>query len=88
MLNAPLRDGFLEKTGFMTRTWALFFTRLASFVSGGEPVSLKSFTVATVPNASDFPASLIFVSNETGGATIAFSDNTNWRRVQDRAIIS
>jgi len=31
---------------------------------------------------------VIYVSNETGGATLAFSDGTNWRRVQDRAVVS
>ena len=31
---------------------------------------------------------MIFVSNESGGATMAFYDGSNWRRVQDRAIIS
>lgn len=47
-----------------------------------------SFTVAGVPAAATYARGLIYVSNETGGATIAFSDGTNWRRVQDRAIIS
>lgn len=30
----------------------------------------------------------VFVTNETGGAVMAFSDGTNWRRVTDRALIS
>lgn len=48
---------------------------------------LRSYTVATVPSAA--PAGLmIYVSNETGGATVAFSDGTNWRRVQDRAVVA
>ena len=50
---------------------------------------LPSYTVATVPNATGVgAASLIFVSNESGGATVAFSDGSAWRRVQDRAVIS
>ena len=48
----------------------------------------KTFTVATAPTAADYPRGVIYVSNETGGATLAFSDGTNWRRVQDRAVIS
>lgn len=48
----------------------------------------KTYTVATVPSASDYPRGIIYVSDETGGATIAFSDGTSWRRVQDRAVIS
>jgi hypothetical protein len=49
---------------------------------------LKTYTVATVPDASMWVRGLIYVSDETGGATVAFSDGTNWRRVQDRAIVS
>ena len=48
----------------------------------------KSYTVATVPSASTYARGVIYVSNETGGATLAFSDGTNWRRVQDRAVVS
>jgi hypothetical protein len=52
-------------------------------------LKLASFTVATVPSAANNPRVLIYVSNEAGGATMAFS---GWRPigagVQDRAIIS
>ena len=53
-----------------------------------NPLPLKSFAVADLPTASDWTNSIIYVSDETGGATIAFSDGTNWRRVQDRAIVA
>lgn len=46
-----------------------------------------TYTVAGVPAAATYPRGVIYVSNETGGATLAFSDGTNWRRVQDRAVI-
>lgn len=48
----------------------------------------SNFTVTTVPDATRYEGRLIYVSDETGGATMAFSDGTDWRRVQDRAIIS
>ena len=48
----------------------------------------KTYTVSTLPTASSYPRGIIYVSNEAGGATLAFSDSTNWRRVQDRAIVS
>ena len=51
----------------------------------GPPV-IPSYTVATLPSVGT--AQLIYVSDETGGATVAFSDGTNWRRMQDRAIVS
>ena len=46
----------------------------------------NTFTVATLP--SQVAGGLIYVSDETGGATMAFSDGTNWRRVQDRAVVA
>lgn len=48
----------------------------------------RSYTVADLPSASDYEAHTVYVSDEAGGATIAFSDGTNWRRVQDRAVVS
>lgn len=71
-----------------------FFKRLAdalyflweSFNKG--LIRFPSYTVAAVPNASKNTGRIIYVSDETGGATLAFSDGTSWRRVQDRAVIS
>lgn len=56
-----------------------------------SPLKLKSFLVADL--TGDYAASLwsgavIYVSNETGGTVLAFSDGTNWRRVTDRAVVS
>lgn len=56
-------------------------------LTAGAPLGLPSYTVSTLPSAS--PAGQIsYVSNESGGATPAFTDGTNWRRVADRAIVS
>lgn len=52
------------------------------------PVILPTYTVAGVPSAATYPRGLIYVSDEVGGAVVAFSDGTNWLRVTDRAIIS
>lgn len=57
-------------------------------ISGYPVLYIRSYTVGTVPTASGRTGELIYVSNETGGAVVAFSDNTNWRRVTDRAIVS
>ena len=46
-----------------------------------------SYTVATLPPVGG-GTGIIYVSDETGGATLAFSDGTNWRRVQDRTIVA
>ena len=54
-----------------------------------NPPKLPSYTVAGVPSASTYGAgSMIYVSDESGGAVPAFSDGTNWRRVTDRAVVS
>ena len=48
-----------------------------------------SYTVATVPSASTSGAGAsIYVTDETGGAVLATSDDTNWRRSTDRAVVS
>lgn len=48
-----------------------------------------SYTVATKPSASAAGAGArIYISDEAGGATPAFSDATDWRRYADRAIVS
>lgn len=52
------------------------------------PVRVKSYTVATVPSAAAGAGQIIFVSDEAGGAVLAFSDGTSWRRVTDRAVIA
>ncbi len=53
------------------------------------PVRVGSFTVATLPSASAAGAgSIIFVSDEAGGAVLAFSDGSDWRRSTDRAVVS
>jgi hypothetical protein len=49
---------------------------------------LPSFVKTELPDAATFINCLIYVSDETGGATVAFSDGTDWRRVQDRAVVA
>jgi len=47
-----------------------------------------TYTVVGVPSAATYPRGIIYVSNEAGGAVLAFSDGSAWRRVTDRAVIS
>jgi hypothetical protein len=46
-----------------------------------------SFTVSSLPSATQ-PGQMIYVSDETGGSVMAFSDGSNWRRITDRAVVS
>lgn len=48
---------------------------------------LASYAKASLPSAAP-AAKMIYVTDETGGATPAFSDGSNWRRVADRAVVS
>jgi hypothetical protein len=56
----------------------------------------KAYTVlelADIPATSYDPATIgraafVYVSDESGGAQMAFSDGTNWRRFTDRAVVS
>jgi len=52
-------------------------------------VKVKSYTVAAAPSAAaQGPGAIVFLSNEAGGAVLAFSDGLVWRRVTDRAAAS
>jgi hypothetical protein len=55
----------------------------------GPVVVSETFTVATVPSAADNTAGMIYVSNgAAGNPVIAFSDGTNWLRVDTRGAIA
>lgn len=68
------------------RSGATRLTMQSGAVVAAVPLQNASYTVATVPTAT--AARQIYVSDETGGATLAFADGTNWRRVQDRAVVA
>lgn len=55
-----------------------------------QPLRLLSSTVAGLSGypATSWEGSVIYVSDETGGKTLAFSDGTDWRRAQDRVVVS
>lgn len=69
----------------------VFFDELVLRINAnllGNAVILPTFTVATLPTASEVTGGMIYVSDESGGAVPAFSDGSNWRRTTDRAIVS
>lgn len=80
----------IGKTGLATNQFQLHLddiTTLLNLNLLGAQVALTSYTVATLPTVTPTPG-MIFVSDEAGGAVMAFSDATNWRRCTDRAIVS
>jgi hypothetical protein len=79
-------NNFAFKTSVDGSAFATGLTLVAS--ASGVP-RLPNFTVAGLPAAGVAGAgALAFVSNETGGAVLAFSDGANWRRVTDRAVVA
>ncbi len=70
-------------------TWAeaLVADPATGRIALAAPLGLASSTVAALPAATP-PGQLLYVSNESGGPVLAFSDGTAWRRVTDRAVVS
>ena len=64
---------------------------LGTIVTSGiiypDALVLPSYTVAGLPSAG-VVGSFVFVSNAAGGSIPAFADGTNWRRVDDRSIVT
>jgi len=58
--------------------------------SGSSTVIFQAatYTVSTLPAAATYPRGIIYVSNEAGGAVLAFSDGSVWRRCTDRVQVS
>ena len=52
------------------------------------PFQIFSITVAELPNPLGLFGHIVFVTDEAGGPVLAFSDNLEWRRWTDRAIVS
>ncbi len=75
-------------------TWSKWFSKI-QFNIGRGSIGIEGYAKAALPDAtklgsSSSPAfsSIIFVYDEVGGPTLAFSNGTNWLRVQDRAVVS
>lgn len=69
-----------------TGEWSIGTATKSAMLSVNGPARVGQYTVATVPSASTNGAgSIIYVSDEVGGACLAFSDGTNWKRAHDPA---
>lgn len=83
----------IVKTMRLNEPFQTFFDtlvqRMNDFLLKPTGVRVPSYTVANLPAvpAASQP-SIIYVSNESGGPVLAFSDGTDWRRVTDRAVVS
>jgi hypothetical protein len=67
-----------------TGEWSIGTVTKSAMLSVNGAARVGQYTVATVPSASTNGAgSIIYVSDEVGGACLAFSDGTDWKRVHD-----
>lgn len=86
MINDTPRTGDrITNKGIPTDQFQVLLEEIENAINKLSP---PSYTVSTVPDATLSESRLIYVSDESGGATLAFSDGLVWRRAQDRAIIS
>ncbi|MEZ5714816.1 MAG: DUF2793 domain-containing protein [Paracoccaceae bacterium] len=85
--NLVFKSGALGSNSGAKITQALLEGATGNLVLTGAVVVAEA-TVATLPSASAMPWAIIGVSDESGGAVLAFSDGTDWRRVTDRAVVS
>ncbi len=70
----------------LVRIFSDYGFRLNEMLPRDGSEGLTEYTVATLPTGVS--SGLIAVTDEAGGHTLAFYDGTDWRRVQDRAIVS
>jgi hypothetical protein len=78
-------DNFHFKVSADGSTWR---DALVIPAATGTP-RVPAITVSALPSAAAAAmGALVFVSDEAGGAVLAFSDGSNWRRVTDRAIVT
>jgi len=84
-LGDPVEDyGFITELANVTVDYGT-----VSEIETRKPTPHDSYTVAEAQALTYInPGSMIFVSNESGGSTMAFYDGTSWRRIQDRQVIS
>jgi hypothetical protein len=53
------------------------------------PIRCRSYVVATLPDAEIVGAGgMVYVTNDVGGSTLAFSDGVVWRRTTDREVVA
>lgn len=88
--NPKRSDPFVNSDGLPTKQLIEWFDDIELKIN--EIVKARNrldiFTVVTLPSASANQTLQIYVSDESGGATPAYSDGTNWRRYKDGNIIS
>ena len=85
IVDTPLAGDKITDKGVPT---AQFQALLEAYERAINEPELPAYTVATVPDATLNESKMIYVTDETGGKTPAFSNSVNWLRFRDSVIIS
>lgn len=91
IVTRPDHEDDISPGALPSRNYEIFFDDLVLILNQfilGNALTLQSYTVADLPPANLWTGSMVYVSNESGGAVPAFSDGTSWRRTTDRAVVS
>jgi hypothetical protein len=79
-----------EDLGLITDLWSTAFDLGLLIINGlvwPEQFKLPSYVVAGLPSPG-IMGLMAFATNAAGGSIPVFSDGTNWRRVDDRSIVT
>jgi hypothetical protein len=88
--NPNRSDPFVNKDGTPTPQLISWFDDLDLKINelANERNRLDEFAKAALPSASENKTLQIYVTDDVGGETPAYSDGTDWRRYKDGNIIS
>lgn len=81
-----IRDNFVVAKGEIETLQAGKVDKTGDALSG--VLKMAPFTLGTLPTASSNAGGLIYVTDASGGPTIAFSNATDWISLEDGSILS
>ena len=82
--NPKFGDLIVNGNGEIDPNFALYLEALTEAVNETQ---VESYAVADLPDVTA-ATRIVYVTDEVDGPTLAFNDGTDWRRVQDRAVVT
>ena len=82
----PRSDELATSKETLGSGWFQFLKQVELAINGAP--ELPTYVKANLPDVAKGARTVIFVSDEAGGAGPAFSDGTHWRRFSDYAVVS
>ena len=75
-----------KDTGNVLQVWLTVFTKLIDWVNG--PFPMRPYAKANLPDPTKYPYSVVYVTDDAGGACLAVSNGTNWKKLTLGATVS